>query len=479
MKKNHFTILFLSLLIASWSTQGQSKKWTLQECVDYALKNNISIQQTDLETETAEVNKTSAFGSFLPTINASTSHSWNIGLNQNITTGLLENQTSQFTAAGVNVNVTLYNGLQNLNRMRKANLSILAAQYRLSKIQNDISLNVANAYLQILFSKENLKVQQNQLLSDEKQFNRTTELVDAGVIPKGDLLDSKATISGDKQKIIIAENSLFLGKLSLAQLLQLPDFENFDVSDNNTVLEKSTVLNEKPETIIEKAKAERMEIKIAKNNLAIAEKDIQIAKGAYQPNLSAFYGFNTRISDNPRVTGAVLDAQNPTRVIGVDSVTGANVIVPNFNPTFGGPVSFFSQFNTNKGNNFGLQLSIPILNGFSARTSVQRAKIALKQSKIASKQAELDIERNVYTAMSDAKGALNAYESSIVAFEARKEALNYAKEKFAVGLMNSFNLNQAQTIYSAAESEVLRTKFDYIFKVKVVEFYFGIPISKK
>ena len=153
--------------------------------------------------------------------------------------------------------------------------------------------------------------------------------------------------------------------------------------------------------------------------------------------------------------------------------------MPNFNPTFGGPVSFFSQFNTNKGNNFGLQLSIPILNGFSARTSVQRAKIALKQSKIASKQAELDIERNVYTAMSDAKGALNAYESSIVAFEARKEALNYAKEKFAVGLMNSFNLNQAQTIYSAAESEVLRTKFDYIFKVKVVEFYFGIPISKK
>ena len=479
MKKNHFTILFLSLLIASWSTQGQSKKWTLQECVDYALKNNISIQQTGLETETAAVNKTAAFGSFLPTINASTSHSWNIGLNQNITTGLLENQTSQFTAAGVNVNVTLYNGLQNLNRMRKANLSILAAQYRLSKIQNDISLNVANAYLQILFSKENLKVQQNQLLSDEKQFNRTTELVDAGVIPKGDLLDSKATISGDKQKIIIAENSLFLGKLSLAQLLQLPDFENFDVSDNNTVLEKSTVLNEKPETIIEKAKAERMEIKIAKNNLAIAEKDIQIAKGAYQPNLSAFYGFNTRISDNPRVTGAVLDAQNPTRVIGVDSVTGANVIVPNFNPTFGGPVSFFSQFNTNKGNNFGLQLSIPILNGFSSKTSVQRAKIALKQSKIASKQAELDIERNVYTAMSDAKGALNAYESSIVAFEARKEALNYAKEKFAVGLMNSFNLNQAQTIYSAAESEVLRTKFDYIFKVKVVEFYFGIPISKK
>ena len=476
------TKCFLALFIASVTSfaQGQSKSWTLEECVNYAIQNNISIQRSALDTKSAEITKTSAIGAFLPNINANASHSWNVGLNQNITTGLLENQTTQFSQAGISANIILYNGLQNQNRLRRANLSIIASQYQLTKIQNDIALNVANAYLQILFNKENLKVQKEQLSTDEKQLLRNIELVNGGVVPRGDLLDSKALVAGDKQKIIIAENALFISKLSLAQLLQLSDFQSFDVADNSVLqVEKSTVLLEKPETIIEKARQERVEIKLAKANLAVAEKDIAIAKGAHQPTVSGFYNFSSRVSDNPRVVGVALNAANPTTVIGQVQGTGQNVLEPNINAVFGGPDSFFNQFNKNKGQNFGVQLSIPILNGFSVKTSVQRAKIAFEQSQIASKQANLDLERNVYNAINDAKGALNAYESSIIAFEARKEALNYAKEKFNVGMMNSFNLNQSQTLYANAESEVLRTKYDYIFKVKVVEFYFGIPLSKK
>ncbi len=458
MKKTIQLILPLVLLFLGTTSQAQNKKWTLQECVDYSLKNNITIQQTTLDEQTAVVTKTAAIGNFLPSINANASHSWNIGLNQNIVTGLLENQTTQFTSAGLNANVNIYNGLQNQNKLRRANLSILASQYQLVKIQNDISLNVANAFLQILFSKENLKVQQNLLVNDEKQLNRTQELVTGGVVPRGDLLDSKATVAADKQKVVLAENTLFISKLSLAQLLQLSDFQNFDVSDEETnVFDKSLVLNEKPETILEKAKQERVELKIAKTNLELAEKDITIAKGAYQPSLTGFYGFSSRVSYADRITGI--------------STTGV--------PITSGPLPFFDQFSNNKGHNFGVQLNIPILSGFTIKNNVARSKIAYERSKIASKQADLDIERNVYNAINDAKGALNAYESSIIAFDARKEALNYAKEKFAVGMMNSFNLNQSQTLFSQAESEVLRTKFDYIFKVKVVEFYFGIPLSKK
>lgn len=458
MKKNRTLIYITVLLFLGITTQAQNKKWSLQECVEYAIKNNITIQQTALDVETAQITKTAAIGNFLPTINANGSHSWNIGLNQNITTGLLENQTTQFTSAGLNANVNIYNGLQNQNKLRRANLSILSSQYQLAKIQNDISLNIANAFLQILFSKENLKVQQNLLVNDEKQLNRTQELVTGGVVPRGDLLDSKATVAADKQKVILAENTLFISKLSLAQLLQLPDFQNFDVSDEETnTINKSTILNENPETILEKAKQERVELKIAKTNLALAEKDIIIAKGAYQPSVLGFYGFSSRVSYADRVL--------------FNQSTGT--------ATVSGPLPFFDQFSNNKGHNFGVQLNIPILNGFSVKNNVARSKIAYDRSKIASKQAELDLERNVYNAINDAKGALNAYESSIIAFDARREALNYAKEKFAVGMMNSFNLNQSQTLFSQAESEVLRTKFDYIFKVKVVEFYFGIPLSKK
>ena len=144
-------ITFLIFLFLSVLSQAQTKKWTLEECVDYAIKNNISIKQSELDAKSAAIDKSSAIGGFLPSLNINGSHSWNIGLNQNITTGLLENQTTQFTAAGLNSNIDVYNGMQNQNRLRRANLSIIATKYQLSKMKDDISLNIANAFLQILF----------------------------------------------------------------------------------------------------------------------------------------------------------------------------------------------------------------------------------------------------------------------------------------------------------------------------------------
>ena len=139
----------------------------------------------------------------------------------------------------------------------------------------------------------------------------------------------------------------------------------------------------------------------------------------------------------------------------------------------------FDQFSNNKGHSFGAQLNIPIFNGFATKNNVSRSKIVLERSQISLQQAELDLERNVYNAITDAKGALNNYESATAALEARQAAFNYAKERFAVGMMNTFEFNQAQTLFNNAQSEVLRTKYDYIFKIKIVEFYFGIPITQK
>ncbi|MBA9072903.1 outer membrane protein [Flavobacterium gossypii] len=480
MKKTLVSKLVLIFaLFFGLASNAQAKKWTLQECVQYALDNNISIRQADLDSQVAAVDKKDAFGNFLPSINASASHSWNIGLNQNITTGLLENQTVQFTSAGLNANIDIYKGLQNMNRLKRARLSVIAAQYQLSKMKDDVSLNVANAFLQILFNKENLKVQKEQLQNNEKQKQRTEALVDAGSVPRGDLLDMNATVASSQQAVIVAENTLLISKLSLAQLLQLEDFQDFDIADNDYEVRESEVMLQSPSAIFEKAKEERAELKIAKTNLEIAEKDVRIARGAYQPSLQGFYSFSTRASYSDRVTGFELNPQNPTRVIGVVEGTNQNVVTPNTSPLLGSPAPVFDQFSDNKGHSFGVQLNIPILNGLSARNNVERSKIALERSRTVYSQQELDLERNVYTAFTDAKGALKSYESALVALDARTEAFNYAKEKFEVGLMNAFELNQAQTLYVNAQSEVLRTKFDYIFRVKVLEFYFGIPIIQK
>ena len=477
MEKRSFLSLIV-MLVCNITIQAQSKKWTLEECVTYAIQNNISIKQSELDSKMALIDKKSAVGRFLPSLNASASHSWNIGLNQDITTGLLQNKTTQFTSAGANVGIDIYRGLQNQNTLRKANLSIVAAKYQLVKMKEDIALNVANAFLQVLFNKENLKVQKEQLRINEKQYARSEELVKVGSIPRGDLLDVKATLALNNQNVITAENSLLISKLSLSHLLQLKDFENFDVVDDTDVKDANNIMAQTPSAIYEKAFEGRTELKIARTNLEIAEKNVAIAKGAFQPTLQGFYSFNSRVAYSDRVTGVIPSTSNPTSIVGFVEGTNQNVLSPNFTRVLGNPAPFFDQFNTNKGQSFGMQLSVPVFNGFSARNNVERSKVSLERSKIAVEQQNLDLQRNVYTAFADAKGALNAYESSVAALEARQGAYNYATEKYSVGLMNSFDFNQSQTLLTNAQSEVLRTKYDYIFKIKILEFYFGIPLIK-
>ena len=450
-----FTLLFI--LFLGFTSVAQQKKWTIQECVEYALKNNISIKQSELDIKTANIDKSSAIGNFLPNLNTSISHSWSIGANTNPVTNVRENQTTQYTQVGLSSSVTLYNGLQNVNRLRNAKMVQLARQYQLTKMQDDISLYVANAYLDILFNKENLKVQQGQLAYDETQLKRTDELVNTGSIPRGDLLDMKATIAADYQKVVAAENSLLISRLSLAQLLQLEDFQNFDIADVDIDAKPSPVMAETSEAIVEKAKQVRVEIKIAQTNLDLAQRDIKIARGALQPIVTFGYNFGTNASYSDRIVG----------------VDGSGT------PIIASPLPVFEQFSNNKGHNFGLQLNVPILNGFSARNNVQRSKVDYEKTKNAFNQANLDLETNVYKAITDAKGALKTYESAISTLEARQEAFNYAKEKYAVGLMNAFDFNQSQTIFVATQSDVIRAKYDYIFKMKVVELYFGIPIIQK
>lgn len=483
MKKiNYIGIAFVFLIGFSTQAQdlqiqqGPAKVWTLEECVRYALDNNIQIKQTSLDSQNAEIDKRGAKGNFLPSVNASAGHSWNVGLNQNITTGLLENQTTQYTSLGASIGIDIYKGMQNQNTLRRANLALVAAKYQLTKMQEDVALNVANAFLQVLFNKEFLKVQIKQKEIDEKQLGRSQELVNAGTIPRGDLLDIQATIASDTQKVIAAENQLLISKLSLAQLLQIKEFYNFDVADDTTVQDENNIMMQTPVQIYDKAKTLRTELKIAQTNLEIAMKDLAIAKGAYQPTLQAFYNFNTRASYSAIVTGYAPNTTNPTSVIGYVQGTNQDVLQPNFSPVTGSALPIFDQFNNNKGQSISAQLNIPIFNGFSVRNNVDRNKVNVEKTKIALEQEELSLQRNVYTAYTDAKGAMNAHESALVALEARQGSYNYAKEKYAVGLMNSFDFFQSQTLLTNAQSEVIRTKYDYIFKIKILEFYFGIPI---
>jgi len=426
--------IVLFLMLIGFQLSAQTKKWTLEECVDYAIKNNISIKQSELDLKTSDIEKLEAIGGFLPTLNANANYSINTGASINPVTNQFQNETFKSFSAGANSNITLFNGLANWKTLQRTKLNKIANSYRLDKMKDDIALSVANSYLQILFNKEQLKVQKNQNLITKENIKRTEELIEAGTLPAGDIYELQATDATQQQQIISTENALLISKIALCQTLLLEEYATFDISDEVIDLPMSNVTNETQEAILTKAKESVKDVKIAMSNVDIAKKDVSISRSSYLPTLSGFFGYNTRWAEST-------------------------------------PFNFVDQLSLFDGTAIGLQLNVPILNGFATRGRVQRAKINQERSEFQLKQAELDLERNVYQAYNDVINAKKSFEAAQKTLEARKQSFNFSKE--------TFDFSQASFAYENAQSEVLRTKYDYIFRTKILEFYFGIPLIKK
>jgi outer membrane protein len=292
-------------------------------------------------------------------------------------------------------------------------------------------------------NKANLEVAKSQNIVTLEQLDRTNNLVDAGVLPRGDLLEIKATDAAEKQRIAVAENTVKISLISLAQLLLIKDYSNFDIADEEYKIIDGGIADKDVSEIIESAKETRSEVKIAQKNVDLAKKDLQISRGAYYPTLSAFFGYNTRYADNDPLNREFID-----------------------------------QLYLNDGIGYGLQLNVPIFNGFTVRSNVKRNKINLKNTEYQLEQAQLDLESNVYQAYVDANGALKAYEAATVALESQELAYQYAKDRYDVGLTNAFDFSQSKLRYDNARIEENRAKFEYIFKLKVLELYFGVPANE-
>lgn len=437
----------LLFVMAMGILSAQQKKWTLIECVEYSVENNLSIEQFELDLVTVGIEKSDAIGNFLPSLNSTLSTSGSTGLildpvTNGFTTGTIFSASSNVTSS-----VNLFDGLRNINRLNRAKLSAIASQYRLDDLKDDIRLNVALSYLNVLSNKESLKVFQAQYSFTEQDLNRTKELVDSGVLPKGDLLQIEATAANLEQQIVNAENQVFISRISLAQLLQITDYENFDIVDEQFEIPLSTILDNSPKVIFDKALSFRNDIKLSESSVELALKDLDISKGALYPSIGAFFNYNTRYSD-----------QN------FDRVTGALV-------------SFKDQLYINDGISYGAQVNIPIFNGFSVKNNIKRSKINVEKARVSLEQDKLALETEINQAYVNVKSSAKSYEAAEKTLEARRLAYVYSKERYDVGLMNSFDFSQAQAQVDNAESDVIRTKYDYIFRLKVLEFYFGIPMK--
>ena len=371
--------------------------------------------------QTTEVDKLQAKGAFLPSLNGNVTYSLNEGKNINPVTNQYENTFFQSASGGVSVEMTLFAGLQNWRRLKQAELNKIALQYNLNKMKDDVSLMIINAYLDILSNKEQVKRLKLQLETSKENLQRTRDLIQVGSLPQGDIYEAESQVLTQEQQIIATENALFISKMGLAHLLLLKDYQDFDIADTSLEIPDTDILSKTPAQIFEKAKEVIQDIKIAELNVDLAENNLKIARSAYSPRISAQWGYNSRWTKNQLQ-------------------------------------DFWSQLDANKGMYAEVSLSVPIFNGFSTTSNVKRQKINLLKSKWNKEQVMQTTEKNIYQAYTDASNAKKLFEATEKTLQAKQQSYTYAKERHSVGLMNTFDFNQAKYQYENSENENIRAK---------------------
>ena len=356
MKSMKFKLTILALLLG-FSSFSQVKKWSLIECVTHALENNITVKQGENTLLINEQDIKAAKGNFLPSLGANLSQNLNFGQTE-LFPGEFVNRSSYSTGISLGLSQTVFNGFRNTYFAKQAQLTKETNELELNRIRDDISLNVANSYLNILFNKERLDVARAQYKFSEKQLEQIKQLVDSGVQPRANIYDAEATLSNDAQAVTVAQNNYNLSLLSMSQLLQVP-FEGFNVEVIEIDTPSAELMYSDIKPILNYVLANRNEIKVAEKNIESAQINTEISKGGFYPTVSASYGF------------------------------GTNAFYTNLIDT---EASFFNQLNDNRGHSIGLNVSIPIFSRFQNKTSVAKSKIQVENSKLQLEQAKLNLE---------------------------------------------------------------------------------------
>lgn len=446
-------IISLILFVVSGSILAQ-KSWTLEDCINHALENNIMIKQSYLNVETGAINQRESQLSFLPSVNGSMSHSYGWGRSIDLATYNYVNQETQQSYFSLNSDITLFSGFQKVNTLKQKRLDYLVSKYNSDKIKNDISLAVAGAYLQILFSRELANNAERQFEVTRQQIDRTAKLVAAGTLAKGSLLEIQAQGANEEVNLVQAKNQLNLSYLDLLQLLELEAGSDFQVDIPKIGLDLQPELL--PIQYIYNAALGTMpEIKSAELNLESTNKALSVAKGYRSPTLAMSFGYGTNYSDQIR------KSNNPTE-------SDFNVKKP-----------FDEQFKDNRNTTLSIRLSIPIFNNWQINSYVDRSKVNLLNADYNLQLAKNTLRKNVETAYSDALAAYTSYSAREKSLSSLEESFKYTEQKFNVGMVNAIDYNVAKNQMNKAESDLLSAKYDFIFKYKILDFYLGKTLTLK
>lgn len=438
------TTIFTLFTLAFISPALSQEKWDLEKCISHAIENNLSIKQQEATKDQSDVELNTAKWSRLPNLSGSASHSFNFGrsLQANNTYQSLNTQNTSF---GLNTSIPLFTGMQIPNNIALAKLNLKAAIEDLNKAKEDISIQVAQAYLQVLFNEELAGVAHAQVDLSQEMLMQKEEYFKNGKASEAEWYEAKARVAQDQLSAVQADNNLKLALLDLSQLLELPSPDNFGIVSPDINLDKYFDKISSPSEIYNEAILSKPSIKAAKYRLEGAERSVKIAKSAYYPQLSFGAGINTNYYN---VSGKV-------------------------NNGFGVQLKDnFSQY-------LGFQLSIPLFNRFSTRNQVRSAKIRKITLNWQLEESKKTLYKEIQQAYYNAVGAESRFESSVTADKAAEASFNLMKEKYSEGKANATEYNESRTAWMKAVSEKIQAKYDYIFRTKILDFYRGVPLSLK
>ena len=427
-------ILIVSLLFFSYLTYSQ-KKWSLEDCLDYAIVNNIQINQLRVNSNIQNQNVKATKGSLLPTVFSGATY-------QNFSLGNSSIQFNNFRSSFniIDAEWTVFNGLKNRNNFKKSQIDNEIADKNIQILFNDIALIIADNYLQVLLNKELLNVADKQLELSKRQLAISKELLKSGIITEASVFEVEATVATDEQTLVQRENIVLSSLLFLKQQVQLPaPYDGFDVSDIDPDKFLITLEVRKPDRVYEDGEKNRPEISAAALNIESAEKNIFIAAGNYLPSLTLGYGYGSTFS-------FLKGAQNE---------------------------NFSTQFSDNISSSITANLKIPIFTGMSNKTNLEIAKLNKLNAEYDEANEKYVLRQNIETAYLDATNAKKVYEASLKTLESRKISLDFTERRFKTGTVNSFDFENSKNNYISSLSNVAQTKYDYIFRVKVLQFFAG------
>jgi outer membrane protein len=453
--------------------------WDLRRCVDYAIANNISVKQADLQVRFAELAYKQDKGAQLPSLNFSINGGYSFGLGENPTTGVLENQKRFSLTPGLQSGVTLFNWFSIKNAIESSRISVEADKAQVTKVQNDIALNVAVAYLQILLARQQADIAGVQVKQTESQVDYTNKQVKAGNLPELNLAELQAQLAADSSALISAQASVQQFVLQLKALLNLDAATPFDVvAPPVSMIPVENIADLQPDVVYQLAVMNLPQQRVNELRIESAQKAVLSARGQMYPSIGAFGNLNTRFTSyKVPLYSQVITGYQPTSFRVNANGTFYDVEQPIY--TKGSQIGYLradplgTQLSNFFGQSIGIGIQVPILNGNRARINWMRAQLSVQQLQLQNDLDKQTLKQDIYSAYNDAVSSLEKFNASQKAVAAAEKAYSFAEKRYNANLLSTYDLLNSQNRLARARLEMVSAQFDYVFRMKLLEFYKG------